>query len=89
VIIVTVYLLHFDKPYKHARHYLGSTKNLKIRLAEHRAERGARLMEVISQAGISFTLARTWRGGRKVERRLKNQKNAPKLCPICRGVICK
>ena len=40
----TVYLLHFDQPYKHARHYVGWTaRNVRCRLAEHAAGRGARL----------------------------------------------
>jgi hypothetical protein len=39
----TVYLLHFDRPYKHARHYLGWTANLQARLDSHRAGHGARI----------------------------------------------
>jgi predicted GIY-YIG superfamily endonuclease len=90
---MTVYLLHFLTPYKHAKHYLGSTSDLEIRLAQHRSGHGARLVEVITQAGIDFTLARTWAGGRDIERQLreaprakragKRQKNSPRLCPIC------
>ncbi len=79
------YLLHFDAPYRHARHYLGSTSDLEARLAEHAAGRGARLLEVITAAGISWELARTWPGGRVDERRLKRQKSAPRLCPVCRA----
>ena len=78
-----VYLLHFDTPYKHARHYLGSTDNLDVRLKAHRNGTGARLVEVVVGAGITFTLARVWEGDRILERRLKNQHNAPRLCPIC------
>lgn len=78
-----VYLVHFDRPLAHARHYLGSADDVQRRLVEHAKGQGARLMEVITQAGIGFTLARTWEGGRKEERKLKNRKNAPKLCPIC------
>ena len=48
-----VYLIHFDEPFQHARHYLGYTKNLDTRLAAHRAGSGARLMKVISEQGIS------------------------------------
>ena len=81
----TVYLLHFETPYKHAKHYMGSASNLDTRLAEHRSGQGARLMEVIKDAGIDWTLARTWTGGRDVERRLKDQKNAPRLCTVCQG----
>ena len=80
-----VYLLHFERPYRHARHYLGYAKNVDERLRAHRVGAGARLMEVVTEAGIGFTLARTWRGDRKLERRLKNQHNAPRLCPVCRA----
>lgn len=81
----TVYLLHFQRPYRHARHYLGITTDLNARLADHAAGRGARLMEVISAAGIGFTLARTWQGTRALERQLKNRHNSGRLCPICRA----
>lgn len=79
----TVYLLHFDRPYKHARHYLGYTDDLDQRIEAHRNGNGARLVEVVMQAGIGFTVARTWDGDRDLERRLKNQHNGPRLCPIC------
>lgn len=80
---MTVYLLHFDTPYRHARHYLGSTDDLAARLRAHQSGNGARLMEVVGEAGITWRLARTWEGGREVERRLKRQHNGPRLCPIC------
>ena len=78
-----VYLLHFDRPYKHARHYLGSSDDVPARIEAHRRGNGARLMEVVTAAGISFHLARVWDGGREEERRLKAQHNSPRLCPIC------
>jgi predicted GIY-YIG superfamily endonuclease len=79
----TVYLIHLDTPYKHARHYTGWTTDLDARLEAHRAGRGARLMEVIKTAGISWRLARTWPGGRDRERAIKDRHEAPKLCPEC------
>jgi predicted GIY-YIG superfamily endonuclease len=78
-----VYLLCFSRKYRHARHYLGCTQDLPARLREHRKGRGARLTQVILAAGINFRLTRVWSGGRSLERRLKNQKNAPRLCPAC------
>lgn len=80
----TVYLIHFDRPYRHARHYLGFASDLQARLAQHRAGNGARLLQVVTRAGIGWALARTWPGGRDVERQLKRQKDAPRFCPICR-----
>jgi len=80
-----VYLVHFTQPYRHARHNTGWTANLESRLAEHQARRGARLLQVVTQAGIEWTLARTWQGTRERERQLKRQGGASRRCPICRA----
>jgi hypothetical protein len=40
-------------------------------------------MQVVAEAGIAWQLARTWPGSQEVERRLKRQHNAPRLCPFC------
>ncbi len=82
---MAVYLLHFETRLHHAGHYLGYAKDVQARIAEHASGHGARLTQVIAEKGITFTVARIWpRGSRKLERQLKNQKNAPRLCPICR-----
>lgn len=78
-----VYLLHFERPYHHARHYVGFTHDVEKRLQQHRLGHGANLMRVITQARIPWTLARVWQGNRTLERALKLQKNAPRLCPLC------
>jgi len=77
-----VYLLHFSEPYKHARHYLGYSANVSARLERHSLGHGARLIEVILAAGLSFELVRTWDGDRKLERRL-HKRGGSRLCPIC------
>ncbi|MEV4888760.1 hypothetical protein AB0K48_05145 [Nonomuraea sp. NPDC055795] len=79
----TVYLLHFAQPYKHARHYTGWTSDLDSRLALHESGQGARLLSVVKNAGIAWSLARTWSGGRARERALKRQGGASRRCPIC------
>jgi predicted GIY-YIG superfamily endonuclease len=79
----TVYLLHLDPPYRHAKHYIGWTRDLDARMEAHRGGRGARLMEVVKNAGGTFRLARTWPGDRNRERAIKNRHEAPKLCPEC------
>ena len=82
-----VYLLHFSEPISPdhtCQHYLGYTKSLKKRIAEHETGSGARLVQVALERGISFVVARTWSNGtRALERKLKNQKMGPRLCPIC------
>jgi predicted GIY-YIG superfamily endonuclease len=82
-----VYLIHFDRPYQHARHYLGTTNNLERRLREHAGGTfygGARLMEVIIAAGITWRVAMIWEGGRELEQQLKAWHNGCRLCPICK-----
>lgn len=86
----TVYLIHFDRPYKHARHYVGYTaaESLEDRLARHRSGRGARLLHVVQRAGISWQVVRTWRfdsiqEARRKERALKGRGQGPR-CPACR-----
>src|SRR5260370_19461090 len=80
---MTVYLIHLERPYHHARHYLGCTHDLMHRLAEHRKGTGAKLLRAVGRAGIPFDVVRTWDGYRQEELQLKARKNAPKLCPVC------
>jgi hypothetical protein len=83
----TVYLLHFDPRYRHAGHYLGSTlvTSSADRIEAHLRGHGSPLVRAAVAAGCAVTVARTWRGDRKLERRLKDGHNSPQLCPICRG----
>ncbi|CAK0757595.1 hypothetical protein CCP1ISM_7520002 [Azospirillaceae bacterium] len=81
-----IYLIHFDTPYKHARHYLGFCQDggLEARIAKHARGAGAKLMAVIVKEKISFHIARLWpEGSRTYERYLKNLKATPRLCPTC------
>jgi predicted GIY-YIG superfamily endonuclease len=81
-----VYLIHFEKPYKHARHYIGFTDNLDQRIHEHKyTANGAKLLQVVRNAGINFEVARVWPDGdRHFERHLKNMKKSSCYCPVCR-----
>lgn len=80
-----VYLVHFSRPYHHARHYLGWTQNLDERLVAHSLGRGAKLLAAVSLAGINFEVVRIWEDKtRHFERKLKKQKNGPRFCPVCK-----
>ncbi|WP_346294350.1 endonuclease [Sphaerothrix gracilis] len=82
------YLLHFEQPISSlhtTRHYLGWSSDIESRIAHHQAGEGSKLCQVAKARGIGFTLARTWAGDRSLERRLKNRKNSPRLCPICQA----
>lgn len=83
---MAVYLIHLDKPFRHARHYLGYSQGLdsiKYRLAHHKSGSGANLLKHVANAGIGFQIVRVWPNGSKSdERRLKSH-SSTRLCPIC------
>jgi len=78
-----IYMLHFDRPYRHARHYVGWTDDLLHRLDTHATGHGARLVAVIWHAGIGFTCVRICEGTRCTERAIKNAGGAVRYCPAC------
>ena len=59
------------------------TDDLLHRLDRHAKGTGARLVEVIIQAGIGFTLVRVCEGTRSTERAIKNAGGAVRYCPAC------
>lgn len=81
-----VYLLHFSQPFKHANHYLGSAEDLESRLSEHAKGQGSRLIKIILEAGLTYSLVRTWKSEdcRNLKRHFKKKvKNSRLLCPLC------
>ncbi len=82
---MAVYLIHFEQPYRHARHYLGYSHDVEARLRAHQAGTGARLMEVITAAGIPWHVAKVWPTGTpELERALKLWHSGVRLCPTCK-----
>lgn len=82
----TIYLLHLERPYRHARHYLGWTagEDLSPRLEAHRGGSGARLMEGVAAAGIGFVLARAWEGKTRHDERRMKVRGQTRRCPVCK-----
>lgn len=79
-----VYLVHIWGGYRHAGHYTGYAHDIDERITEHRASRGARLLQVVNTAGIEWEVVRVWMGaGRKWERILKGRGGARRMCPVC------
>ena len=85
-----VYLIHFDvplgdlnNPRGRAQHYLGYTDDLEARLEQHRSGNGSAIMAAVVERGISWSVVRTWESGRTLERKLKDQHNTPRFCPLC------
>lgn len=89
---MTVYLIHYerpignlDNPHGTAQHYIGWCKDLDARLHDHATGNGSHITRAFHEQGIAGTCARTWAGGRPVERRLKSWHKARQLCPICQA----
>lgn len=80
-----VYLLHLVPAYRHAQHYVGTTRldRLAERLQEHHDGRGARLLQVAVASGSTFRLVRLWEGGQARERAIKRVRHVPRRCPVC------
>lgn len=83
-VVIMVYLIHFDRPYKRARHYLGYTTNFDARMECHRKGRGSCLLRAVNNAGIGWKVVRTWPDADgNFERKLHNWKKSWQLCPVC------
>lgn len=91
----TLYLLCFAPGIRrdargHAKHYLGyvqgGAENVDRRLREHLRGAGSPLVHAAVTRGLEVHLARTWTSSdRDTERRFKNSRNVPRLCPRCQG----
>jgi predicted GIY-YIG superfamily endonuclease len=77
------YLIHLDKPFHHARHYVGFSDDVFRRLCEHKLGQGSKLLRAVNDAGIGWHVVKIWPDGRGRERHIKRQKNGPRFCPIC------
>lgn len=82
-----VYILHFNRPHHHARHYTGCCTDLYGRMERHAHGQGACLTKALLGLGIGWTLGGLYCVSadtmRKVERRIKNNKNAARFCELC------
>ena len=79
----TVYLLHFDRPYKgRMQHYVRFTYDLERGLESHRKGTAGATTKLAFDQGIGFTLARTWSGTPKLKRQIKDR-GPVNYCPIC------
>lgn len=89
-----VYIIEFSAPLgsdKHsARYYIGSCRDdlLDERLAAHRSGRGAAITRAAAERGIDMQIIITFPGGRDEERKIKRQKNTPRLVGKLKGELC-
>jgi predicted GNAT family acetyltransferase/predicted GIY-YIG superfamily endonuclease len=84
-----LYVIHFDEPIHHARHYCGCTTVPLGRLAQHAIGRGSRLTQVAKERGIGWELGGlatcTLTELRRLERRMKDWHGSGPFCEICSG----
>jgi hypothetical protein len=82
----TVYVLHFEPSYKHARHYIGWNEgdDVTARIAVHLRGHGSPLIRAAVAVGVEVQLAATYPGTRYLERRLKRWHKTGQFCAICR-----
>ncbi|MCV0428349.1 MAG: hypothetical protein K5905_23070 [Roseibium sp.] len=85
---MTVYVLHFDPPYRQARHYIGYTPDASAerRVQEHLSGgyKASPLVKAALEAGSAVTLAHEFPGdGRFFERWLKDRKDTRMWCRCC------
>jgi hypothetical protein len=95
---MSVYLLHIEPAYRHARHYVGWTEEHTVthRVNQHLSGgcKATPLVIAALMAGSRVTLARAWEGAafdRAFERKLKERGGASRArrCPLCRQQIRK
>lgn len=93
-----VYILHFETPFigdvrkdrASARHYCGSSGDVRGRILDHLLGNGARLTQVANEQGIKYfpvkvIVCKTEAEARTEEKRLKSGRNYVRAhCPECR-----
>ncbi len=89
-----VYILHYDQSldsstltYRRApRHYIGWTRDIDVRLRQHRTCQGAGFTAAMSRKGVGFRLERLWTfeddmDAKALERKIKQRKHGG--APYC------
>jgi len=85
-LVGNVYLLHFSRPYCHARHYVGFADDVERRVRRHCRGQGSPLVRAAVESGIEIFLARRWENvTRAFERRIHALGGSRRRCPICQG----
>lgn len=87
--MASVYLIHLEKPFKHAKHYIGYTalESVEDRVKRHKNNSGSHFLSVCNYECIDYKVVRTWnrmtiKDAKELERRIKKHSSTP-LCPIC------
>ena len=81
-----IYVLHFGRPYHHARHDVGIALDgdVRRRMREHLRGQGSPLVRAVAAAGIDIHLVLQVLGDRGLERKMHNR-HGTRICPLCRS----
>jgi|ERR1043166_1145738 predicted GIY-YIG superfamily endonuclease len=84
----SVYVIHFDPPHKHAKHYTGIVLNVQERFTEHSNGTGGKLTKVAVENGTKLLLHTIKSGlsfydAHALEIKLKKRHKASGYCPTC------
>lgn len=83
-----IYVLHFERAFHHARHYVGfAEEDVERRVREQLDGTGRRpspLVRAVRAAGIGVVVATVLEGSRDDERRIKRGAKTSSVCPLCR-----
>lgn len=83
-IMQRTYLICFaENPINNTSHYIGVAYNVNRKVLEHRSGNGSSILnKLVERDGRnSFAVSRLWTGN--VKKELSQQKNCPRLCPLC------
>jgi len=81
-----VYLLHFDRPFRHMRHYVGAAADLlalELLIANPGMHTRSSMLIAAKKAGVRFTIGRIWRGGAERADLVRSHQNHTRHCDIC------
>lgn len=83
-----LYIIHFNRQFKHARHYVGIAKDPNKRLRKHLSGHGAMLLKAVIAAGIKVRINiigefKGYSAAHLAESALKKRHNTKHYCPIC------
>ena len=81
--IGVIYLLHFDQPYRHAKHYTGWTEDLLDRLDRHAAGAAPAWSRSSGKPGSASPWSASAKAPARTERAIKNAGGAARYCPAC------
>ena len=83
-----LYIIHFNRSFHHARHYIGIAQDAKKRLKRHKAGDGSRLVRAVIYTDIKIRMNvigefEDFSTAHQAEKVLKKKHSTKKYCPIC------